>query len=36
NRDWNTIKNNLRSALGNSVYEGTHRKPMILPVIMDV
>ena len=36
NRDWNTIKNNLRSALGNYIYEGTHRKPMILPVIMDV
>jgi len=34
--DWNTIKNNVKSALGNYIYEGTHRKPMILPVIMDV
>jgi len=36
NRDWNTIKNNVKSALGSYIYEGTHRKPMILPVIMDV
>ena len=35
-RDWNTIKNNVKSALGSYIYEGTHRKPMILPVIMDV
>lgn len=34
--DWNTIKNSVKSALSNSIYEGTHRKPMILPVIMDV
>ncbi|MBQ3022532.1 MAG: ribonuclease J [Clostridia bacterium] len=35
-RDWNTIKNNVKGALGSYIYEGTHRKPMILPVIMEV
>ena len=35
NKDWNTIKNNVKSALGSAIYEGTHRKPMILPVIID-
>ena len=34
--DWNTIKNNVKSALGSYIYEGTHRKPIILPVIIDV
>ena len=36
NHDWNTIKNNVKSALGSYIYEGTHRKPMILPVIIEV
>ncbi len=36
NRDWNTIKTNVKSALSNAIYDGTHRKPMILPVILDV
>jgi len=36
NQDWNTIKTNVKNALGNFIYEGTHRKPMILPVIVDV
>ena len=36
NHDWNTIKSNVKSALGNYIYEGTHRRPMILTVIMDV
>ena len=36
NRDWNTIKNNVKNALSSYIYEGTHRKPMILPVIMEV
>ncbi len=34
--DWSTIKNNVKSALGSYIYEGTHRKPIILPVIIDV
>ncbi|MCH5187170.1 MAG: ribonuclease J [Oscillospiraceae bacterium] len=34
--DWNTIKSNVKSALSNTIFEGTRRKPMILPVIMDV
>ena len=34
--DWNTIKNNVKSALGNFIFDGTHRKPMIIPVILDV
>ncbi len=36
NRDWNTIKTNVKSALGSYIYEGTKRKPMILPVIVDI
>ncbi len=36
NHDWNTIKSNVKSALSNYIYEGTHRRPMILTVIMDV
>ena len=36
NHDWNTIKSNVKNALGNYIYEGTHRRPMILTVIMDV
>ena len=36
NHDWNTIKNNVKNALSNAIYEGTHRKPMILPVIINV
>ena len=36
NRDWNTIKTNLKNALGGEIYDGTHRKPMILPVIVEV
>ncbi len=35
NHDWATIKNNVKSALGNYIYEGTHRRPMILTVIID-
>ena len=36
NRDWNTIKTNVKNALSNAIYDGTKRKPMILPVILDV
>ncbi len=34
--DWNSIKNTVKGALGSYIYEGTHRKPMILPVIIEV
>ncbi len=33
--DWSTIKTNVRSALSDFIYEGTHRRPVILPVILD-
>jgi ribonuclease J len=35
-RDWNTIKAGVRDSLKNFLYEKTKRKPMILPVIMEV
>ncbi|NLB81466.1 MAG: ribonuclease J, partial [Clostridiaceae bacterium] len=34
--DWNTIKATVKSDLSDFVYEKTKRKPMILPVIMEV
>ncbi len=34
--DWATIKSAVKGALSNAIYEGTHRKPIILPVIMGV
>lgn len=34
--DWASMKNSLKSALGEYVYAKTKRKPMILPVIMEV
>ncbi len=33
--DWSTIKATVKADLGNCIYEGTHRKPVILPVILD-
>lgn len=35
-KDWSTIKTNLRNELGEFIYEKTKRKPMILPIIMEV
>lgn len=35
-KDWSTIKINLKSTLGDFIYEKTRRKPMILPIIMEV
>jgi len=35
-RDWNTIKNGVRDTLKTFIFERTKRKPMILPVIMEV
>ena len=34
--DWAEIKNTVRDALGKHIYQKTHRKPMILPVIMNI
>ena len=34
--DWNEIKNKLRDELTSYIYSRTKRKPMILPVIMNI
>jgi ribonuclease J len=34
--EWSGIKANIRDALGKYVYEKTRRRPMILPIIMEV
>lgn len=34
--DWNSLKMQVKSQLGEYLYEKTKRKPMILPVIMEV
>lgn len=34
--DWNGMKNNVRNHLSDFLYEKTKRKPMILPVIMEL
>ena len=34
--EWATIKSNVRDALGRYLYEKTRRRPMILPIIMEV
>lgn len=34
--EWATIKTNVRDALGKYLYERTRRRPMILPIIMEV
>jgi len=35
-RDWNTIKNNLKSKISECLFQETKRNPMIIPIIMDV
>ena len=35
-KDWTTIKQNVRDALGKFFYEKTRRRPMILLIIQDV
>jgi len=35
-QDWTTLKNNVRDALGRYLYDVTRRRPMILPIIMEV
>lgn len=34
--EWTTVKSDVRSALARFLYERTHRRPMIVPVIMEV
>ena len=34
--EWNTIKGRIKDALTSHIYSITKRKPMILPVIMEV
>ncbi|MBE3549634.1 MAG: Ribonuclease J2 (endoribonuclease in RNA processing) [Brockia lithotrophica] len=34
--DWTTLKNNVRDTLSRFLYERTRRRPMILPIIMEV
>ncbi len=35
-RDWTTLKNGIKSKISEHLYRETKRKPMILPVIMEV
>ena len=34
--DWVEIKNAVRDSIGKYLFQQTHRKPMILPIVMDV
>ncbi len=34
--DWSFIKDKIKHTLGEFLYEKTHRRPMILPVVMEV
>lgn len=34
--DWSTMKTNIKEALRSFLYERTKRKPMILPIIMEI
>ena len=34
--EWAAIKSNIRDGLGKFLYERTRRRPMILPIIMEV
>ena len=36
NRDWTTIKNNIKDDVAKFIFKETKRKPMILPFIMDI
>ena len=35
-KDWSTIKNNVKKTVGDYLYTQTKRKPMILPIIVEV
>ncbi|WP_232697095.1 ribonuclease J [Brevibacillus daliensis] len=34
--EWSSLKNNVKESLGRFLYEQTKRRPMILPIIMEV
>ena len=34
--DWSTLKSNMREELREFLFEKTKRKPMILPIIMEI
>ncbi|MDW7675494.1 MAG: ribonuclease J [Bacillota bacterium] len=34
--EWSTIKSNVRDVLGKFLYEKTRRRPMIMPIIMEI
>ena len=33
---WSEIKNNIRNDIGSFIYSKTKRKPIIVPIIMEV
>ena len=35
-REWNAIKTKMKDALGDFIFAKTKRKPMILPIIMEI
>lgn len=35
-RDWSTIKNSIRDALKDYIFQTTKRNPMILPIVMEI
>jgi len=35
-KEWSVIKSNIKEVLGKFLFEQTHRRPMILPIIMEI
>ena len=36
NTEWSALKTAIRDSLGRFLYEKTRRRPMIIPIIMEV
>jgi len=34
--NWNYVKNNIREAVGSFLFTKTQRRPMVLPVVIEV